>query len=165
MRPRRRSRSLVALLLALAFGCATGAASIREQADAALEKGDQEGAYRHLASLYRQHPDSDAAREAFPLAARILKYQYVRHRYADPDSAWVTSEPEFLFGWLAHYAGDAFPSDEAAVLFRGMHQGFAMRFVEWSKQAPQLARWSYRVEEDNGKVQSFTATPVAAAAP
>lgn len=162
-------RLATAALAALSIGCATIAGGpapreLRAQADAALEKKQYEEAYRLLAEIHRRHPESRESDEVFPAAALLFKRQYNKNRFSNPTSPWVTSEPEFLFGWLAtFYDGDAFPREQAEALLRGLELGFTRRFEAWASKDPKLAAWKLDVVEDNGIVQEITAERASAA--
>lgn len=153
---------LAPALVGLALGCATLGAGepgqLRDAAQVQLDAGDLEGAYRTLARIRIEHPDSPEAREVFPAAARIFKREWWRHRYREADSPWLTSEPAFLFDWLASfYAGDAFPQREAEFLLLGMPVGFLRDYQTFAAARPELARWRITGEDDNGVLESIAA--------
>ncbi len=157
----RATRSTAALLaLALTLGaCASvpglgfGASRLREKADVAIEARDYETAYDHLAELHRRYPKSSENEEAFLLAAALLQRLYAQNRYAKPATRWTTSEPEFLFGWLATQAADDYPDAAVRQLFLGMNYGFFRRFEAYAKDVPALAQWQIEAEEDNGIIE------------
>ncbi len=171
---RRRFELLPALLVA-ALGCATPAHEpgacpsgfeevlrdprlLRERADLALEQRDGELAYRSLALLATLHPESAESREAFRAAARLFKQAYFQNRFSRPDSVWLSSEPAFMFQWLARFLQDpeVFPQAELDALFLGMPYSFFGDFTAFAAPRPGLSRWVLRVEEDNGRIQSIT---------
>jgi len=174
MRHRLPLRSLPALLVT-ALGCATFSAQpsacakgieeflahpslLREQADAALEKDDLELAYRYLALIETLHPDSAESRELFPVAAKLFKRAYFRNRIAHPNSVWLTSEPVFMFQWLATFFEDEgdFPKQQVATLFIGMPLTFYDDFASFAKTRPSLSRWQMRAKEDDGRIEAIT---------
>ena len=125
---------------------------LREQADAALADGNLELAYRYLALIETLHPDSAESRELFPAAAKLFKQAFFRNRISHPDSIWLTSEPVFMFQWLAIFfqgEGD-FPEQQVATLFVGMPLSFYDDFAAFAKQRPALSRWQMRAKEDDG---------------
>ena len=132
---------------------------LREQADAALEHDDLELAYRYLALIETLHPASPESRELFPAAAKLFKRAYFRNRIAHPNSLWLTSEPVFMFQWLATFFQDEkdFPEQQVATLFIGMPLTFYDEFAAYAKDRPTLSRWQIRAKEDDGKIESITA--------
>lgn len=162
MTKRARLRAL-SLLLALAAGCATlgdrDARRLRDEAQALLDARDEEAAYRQLARIRTRHPDSPAAREVFPAAALVFKRQWWKHRYADPASPWLTTEPAFLFAWLESLAGDAFPQQDAERLLTGMPYGFFEEYLAFAATSPALGAWQLEVEKDNGVLEAIRARP------
>jgi hypothetical protein len=125
----------------------------------ALEENDHETAWRRFAELRTRHPDTPECREAFPLAAAIFKFRYLRDRHARPDSPFVTTEPRFMLDWLAAYLeGPEFPRAEAEALFLGMPYGFFRDYLALAEGRPQLARWALRAEDDNGIIESIAAS-------
>ncbi len=136
-------------------------ALLREQADAALADDDAELAYRYLALIETLHPDSPESRELFPAAAKLFKRAYFRNRISKPDSVWVTSEPSFMFQWLSLFFRDAeaFPQQQVDILFLGMPVSLYDGFRDYAKRRPKyLARWEMQVTDDNGRIESITAT-------
>jgi hypothetical protein len=139
---------------------------LRAQADAALAEKNLEVAYRYLAWIEALHPESPESTEAFPLTARLFKTLYHRNRYTRPDSIWLTSEPVFLFQWLARYFGnDDFPREQAQALFVGLPYGFFREFVAFSESQPNLRGWTLSAEEDNGIVTAISARRAEAVVP
>lgn len=175
--PRRCRHALVpVLLLALAWpgaGCAhlgldggeKDAQALRARAEEAVRREDWEAAYGHLRTLRARHPARPETAEAFPLAAVLYRKLYYRDRYRAPDPVWLTSEPDFVFDWLASlHDGDAFPGDAVRALLVGMPFPFAQRYAAWAAQHPATARWELEVVEDNGIVESVTGRPAEATA-
>jgi hypothetical protein len=124
-----------------------------EEASAALERKDYEAAYAHLKRVATEYPDSPEAVEAFPAAAACFKLLYHHYRYRQPDSAWVTSEPTFMFEWLARSFADS-PEAAANALFVGCPYNLFREFQEFGKDRPQLSRWALEAQDDNGIIQS-----------
>ena len=157
----RRAVALLALVLMLGAcanvpGLGLGASRLREKADAAIEAPDYEAAYDHLAELHRRYPESAEDKEAFRVAAALFRKLYRENRFRAPESRWVATEPELLFGWLATRSGDAFPSEDATALFLNMHYGLFQRFLAFAETDPRLARWEIVAREDNGLVKEVT---------
>jgi hypothetical protein len=168
-------RVLSAFLVMSALGCATASrgpaspsdsdlsckellgqpASLLAQGRAALEQKQPELAYRYLALLQTLHPGSPESQEAFPLAASLFKGAYRLHRYSDPDSVWLTSEPVFMFQWLARFFEGEFPQEQMEALFTGMNYGLVRDFSAFAASRPKLAQWELQVEKDNGIVESI----------
>lgn len=153
----------IATLLLAATGCVSlslpgfgpSPSGLREQADAAVEAGDLDAAYDHLAELYRRYPEHEETAEAFPLAAAIFQRLYTKNRFSAPESRWLTTEPEFLFGWLASLANGEFPETEARSLFVGLHYGFFRRFERFAKANATFPGWEIAAIEDNGIVETL----------
>jgi hypothetical protein len=156
-------------LLCLAFaalawlgGCAAlsglvnPAGRLLAQAREAAERNDPDTAWAHLVEIRRRHPESPECREAFPLAAAIFKWRYLRDRHARPGSPFVTSEPHFMLDWLTAYlGGPEFPQAEAEALFVGMPYGLFRDYLALAEGRPELARWAVRAEDDNGIIESI----------
>jgi len=159
-----RALRLALLLLATSLACATVAddepGRLRDEAQALLDAQDEEGAYRKLARIRLEHPGSPEAREVFPAAARLLKRAWWRHRHREPESPWLTTEPGFLFEWLASFYGDGFPQREAEFLLLGMPQGFLRDYEAFAATRPELAAWAITAREDNGILQGLDAVRV-----
>lgn len=169
MEPTSRSALLLAplvVLVGLAMGCAHltlgGPATLLDDAKAAMAKNDPVTAYGLLKRIATEYPDRPESREAFPLAADCLKALYYAHRVPDPESVWVTSEPEFMFHWLARYFNGAFPEQEANALFAGLSYEVFARFLHFAKSDPKLSRWKLTAEDDNGIVYAVSGTPAPA---
>jgi hypothetical protein len=129
-----------------------------EQARSAVEQKHPDAAYRDLAKIRRQYPESRESREAFPLAAAIFQNGYFSDRYRKPDSPWLTSEPGFMLDWFASFlSGPDFPQAEAEALFVGMPYGYLREFLALAEARPELSRWSIRAEDDNGIIESVAA--------
>lgn len=180
MRGRPLSSTLIALLVAT-LGCASHSSApdscpksiegvlgspalLREQADVALAGDDSELAYRYLALIETLHPESTESRELFPAAAKLFKRAYFRNRISKPDSVWLTSEPAFMFQWLSLFfrGAEAFPQQQLDTLFVGMPVTLYDEFREYTKRHPKyFAHWEMRVTDDDGRIESITATLVA----
>jgi hypothetical protein len=171
---RRNSRAAVVLAAivtaaSLAAGCAHfGAGSsegILHEARSAYEARDFETAYWRAKQLETEHPDSPDSYQAFVIACGSLKLLHHRHRYAQPDSVWVTSEPEYLFGWLAKYLDSEAASEAANVLFVGLPFQVFRDFQAYARSHPELAPIVLRAEDDNGIIQNVTIDRLAAREP
>ena len=136
-------------------------AVLRARADAALEAGDPDLAYRYLALIHALHPESPEDAEAFPVAVRLFKRAYHRHRFTDPGSLWVRAEPAFLFHWLGSRFGEEFPQSEVEALLLGMPYDFFRDFEAFAAREPAMSRWTVRVQDDNGVIESVAARPAA----
>lgn len=164
------TRSLFALLLALSalwpvVACATTGvgpkpASLFQEAVAASQQGEFDAAYTRLRQLATEFPGSPEAAKAFPLAAGIVKQEYFRHRLTDPSSRWVTSEPQFMFSWLARYYVDGFPAEQVNALLRGFPVPVFQEFEAYAQTRPELARFRLHAERDNGLVIDVTGEPI-----
>jgi hypothetical protein len=174
----RRPRTLGAALLLLGLfalptvGCQQFALGSEEperlltEARASLQRGDQEAAYRHLKRIRTEYPESPECDVAFPWAASLWKELWFRDRYSQPDSAWITVEPEFLFDWLASYFDEVeeFPRREADALLRGMPWSVYQRSAAHADTRPEFSGWVLRVEEDDGHIRSVEGERVQASA-
>jgi len=174
MKDRRALRILPSVFFAL-IGCATpsgkptgseaaGCAAVlaepallREQAEVELEAKNYELAYRYLALIETLHPESRESAEVFPVAAALFQKAYFAHRYTQPDSVWLTSEPGFMFQWLARFFGNESPQPQAEALFVGMPYGIFRAFTEHAARRPDLSGWILRAEKDNGIIRAITA--------
>jgi hypothetical protein len=162
--PRLPILCLTVTALAWLSGCAAlsglvnPAGRLLAQADEAIEQQDFDTAYRHLTEIRKRYPGSAESREAFPLAAAIFRRSYFRHRYRQPDSPWLTSEPDFMLDWFASFLeGPEFPQAEAEALFLGMPYGYFRRYLARAETRPELARWAIRAEDDNGIIEAVVA--------
>lgn len=151
--------ALAILLATTVAGCATlgrsEAKTLRDDADHLLEAQDLEAAYRKLALIRIQHPESPEAREVYPVAAAIFKRKWWRNRYTNPESPWLTEEPAFLFEWLESFADEGFPQEQAETLLLGMPFSFYQEYETYAAGSPALARWPIAMEKDNGIVVSL----------
>jgi hypothetical protein len=157
-----------ALAAALLAGCVllNPAPRLLEQARAAIEARDFDAAYDRLVQIRREHPDSEQNAEAFRLAAALFQRGYFLNRHTEPNSRWVTTEPAFMLDWFASFFdGTDFPQRQAEELFVGMHYGYFREYLAFAQSRPALARWTVRVEDDNGRIESIHAVHSAAAAP
>lgn len=160
----RATRRLTVVLLAAAIaagGCASVGASgpeaLREDARAALERDDPEAAFARLKQLATEHPDAPETRDVFVDACELSKKLYYRHRITDLRSPYVTTELDFMFGWLARYfGGGAFPEVEANTLFGGFPGDVFQRFQAYAPTDPRYAGWTFRMEDDNGVIYSVS---------
>lgn len=158
---RKPLRALLLLAVAAGLACShlgRGAdeapLALREQAERAFVRRDWEAAWMPLRTLREAYPDHPETADAFPLAAAVYKRLYYRDRFADPDSAWIRSEPDFLFQWLESFYPDGAPEAQALAMLRGLPLSFARRFLAWKQTRPALARWELEVSEDNGIVNA-----------
>jgi len=134
------------------------------EARAAVSEDDLPAAYRALKEIRERHPESAEADEAYPLAAGVFKALWRRTRYREPDSVWHTTEPEFMYAWLADfYRGGTFPREPVETLLLGLPWSFSQRFLAWAETRPETARWEHDVVEDNGIVEAVTAEPASSA--
>ena len=126
-----------------------------ELCDAALGNRDFETAFAWLALVRTLYPGSAESRDVFPTAARVFQKAHLAHR-TEPGSIWITSEPRFMFDWLASFFEDGapFPQSQADAFFLGMHYGMFRDFLAWAQQRPDLARWQLVAEKDNGWIFS-----------
>ena len=166
MRAKPRLPVLCLAFTALAWlgGCAAlsglvnPAGRLLEQAHEAIEQRDLDSAYRHLAEIRKRYPDRAESRQAFPLAAAIFRRSYFHHRYRQPDSPWLTSEPGFMLDWFASFLeGPEFPQAEAEALFVGMPYGYFRQLLALAEARPELARWAIRADDDNGIIEAVAA--------
>lgn len=137
-----------------------------DQADAALAREDWPLAYRYLALIHTLHPESEENDAMYPVAARLFRRNWFRSRYTAPQSVWHTSEPVFMFQWLAEYfpeqADGSFPQKRAEQLLVGMPYRFAGYWDDYARSRPKLARWKITASEDNGIIDALTAAPAEA---
>lgn len=117
-----------------------------------------EAAYGHLKRVRVEYPESPQSEVAFDLATLLWQQLWFLDRYTRPDSAWRTSEPEFLFDWLASYfeGAEEFPREKAEALLRSMPWSFYQSFLAYARTQPELSRWSFQAEDDNGRIRSVT---------
>jgi hypothetical protein len=179
MKVRSAARIAAVLITAGALGCAalsTGPAASAPCADA-LRDPDQlqalaeaasadqnwELAYRYVALIHILHPDSEKNRELFPAAATLFRRNWAPHR-AELDSIWTTSEPLFVYAWLAGFFSDGrdFPQHEMDTLFVGISYSLFRNFLGYAKDRPHISRWAISAEDENGittKVTGSLAAP------
>jgi len=180
MTARSATRITVAFITASAFGCAalsgepaTSAApcadamrdpdQLQALAEAASAEQNWELAYRYVALIHTLHPGSEEDRELFPAAATLFRRSWAPHR-AELDSIWTTSEPIFLYAWLAGFFQDGrdFPQKQMDALFVGTSYSLLRNFLRYAQDRPQLSRWSISAEDENGvtvKVTGSRTTP------
>jgi hypothetical protein len=164
---RRPALRILPILLAAALGCTSVAAltgtpaRLLEEGRAALRARDFEKGYAPLKELRTRFPDRPETAKAYPLAAASVRKLYRHHQYNDPDSAWVTREPDFMFDWLASMlaAGDAQKSLDELML--GMPHSFYARLAARARANPELGAWNFTPVFDNGLIDSITAERIA----
>jgi hypothetical protein len=163
----------LSVLLVLGLGCATTSVdptcpeglkpvcgSPADLYQAALDERDLDRGYRYLALIHTRYPESDEDTQAFPFACALLQRGYLRDRFRRPDSAFVTTEPEFMFGWLeSFFEGDEYPSRRVEELLVGLPYGLSRRFLAYAGSSPTLSRWTFQIAEDDGIIESVTALP------
>jgi hypothetical protein len=91
------------------------------------------------------------------LAATLFQKAYFKHRYTQPNSVWLTSEPVFMFQWLARFYGETSPQPQAMQLFVGMPYGIFREFTDYAAKHPELSGWALKAEKDNGIIGAITA--------
>ena len=126
---------------------------------AALAQRDLDRSYCYFALVRTLHPQAAEASGAFANAAVLFKTLYLRERYANPGAIWFTSEPEFLFAWLASFYDEGFPQAEVEALLRSMPAPFAAELDAWAAAHPRMARWRVEVTDDNGLIETVQAAP------
>lgn len=175
-----RSPLLTALLL-FALGCATASSPpatgqpgsdevlaspqlLVERYEAARERRKPELAYTYLALIHTLHPESVEDRQVFTRAAKLFKENFHLHRGKDPGSVWVIAEPVFMIQWILAIVerSDDFPTEDFTYLFRAMPLDFYERFATYARARGVFRTWDIRVTHDNGRVESISATRVAA---
>jgi hypothetical protein len=167
----RTAARLCAALLAIGAlaGCATLSSSpagalgdaeqLKAMGEAETAKENWELAYRYISLIHILHPDSPQNREVFPLAAHLYRKSWAPHR-TELDSVWTTSEPLFLFAWLAGFFQDAneFPQPQMDALFLGNNYQLFRDFLAYAANRPYIAQWKITAEKNNGIVESVTGT-------
>ena len=136
-------------------------AVLRQRADELVAEKKPELAYRYLALLETLHPDSPESREAFPLAAALFKKLFFFNRTTHPNSVWATSEPVFMYQWVAHFFGDESPQEQVELLFLGMPYSYFLDFKTYAAKHPELSRWVLQATKDNGLTDSIRVEPAA----
>ena len=131
-------------------------------AEAASAEQNWELAYRYLALIHILHPDSDQNRELFPAAATLFRRSWAPHR-AELDSIWTTSEPPFMYAWLAGFFRDGgdFPQAQMDGLFVGTSYSLFRNFVSYAKDRPQISKWVISAEDENGITTKVTGSAIA----
>lgn len=151
----------VVLLGLVSVGCGVleerEASAWLEEARVPLKNDDCDTAWPILKRIGDRHPRTEAASEAFPLAAFCFARAYHYHRFSDPESPWITEEPGFMFDWIAVYFGDEFPQRKVDTLLHGLNYSFGQRFITYCAERPNLAIWEITVEEDNGIIERVEA--------
>jgi hypothetical protein len=173
MLARAAAQFLAVSIVGAALGCATlsgrdstsapcaealgDPAQLQRLTDAALADKNWELAYRYVALIHILHPDSVQNRELFPIAAHLYRKNWAPHR-TELDSIWTTSEPLFLFGWLAGFYqdGQEFPQEQMDALFLYMNAGLFRDFLGYAKDRPLISQWVISIEKNNGIVEKIT---------
>jgi len=139
---------------------------LKSLGDAALAEQNWELAYRYFALIHILHPGSEQDRELFPVAAHLYQKNWRPHR-TELDSIWTTSEPIFLFAWLAEFYqdGQQFPQEQMDALFLHMNGGLLRDFLAYAKNRPQISPWQITAEKENGIVLKITGVRGGAPAP
>jgi len=139
---------------------------LEELADSEAAQEHWELAYRYLALIHILHPESAQNREVFPRAAFLFRKSWAPHR-TEFDSIWTTSEPLFMFAWLAGFFPDAqeFPQQQMDALFLNMSFGLFRDFLAYAKIRPYIAQWQITAEKDNGILLSVTGKRVGSPQP
>jgi hypothetical protein len=129
-------------------------------AEAASAEQNWELAYRYVALVHVLHPGSEKDRELFPAAATLFRRSWAPHR-AELDSIWTTSEPQFVYAWLASFFanGGEFPQQQMDTLFVGTSYSLFRNFVNYAKERPHISRWAISAEDENGITTRVTGTP------
>jgi hypothetical protein len=129
-------------------------------AEAAGRDQNWELAYRYLALIHILHPGSEQDRASFPAAATLFRRSWAPHR-AELDSIWTTSEPLFVYAWLAGFFRDGgeFPQEQMDVLFVGTSYSLFRNFARYAQDRPQISRWRISAEDENGIVTKVTGSP------
>lgn len=130
-----------------------------ERAEAALKAQKLETAYQYFALLHTLHPDSPEDRKQFRLAARVFVESYFRHRI-EFESAWVKTEPTFMFDWLETFfqGAEQFPQPQVEAMFIGMHYGMFRDFLAYASSHPDIVAWTITATKDNGIIESIRGT-------
>jgi hypothetical protein len=126
-------------------------------AEAASAEQNWELAYRYLALIHILHPESEKNRELFPAAATLYRRSWAPHR-AELDSIWTTSEPLFMYAWLAGFFSDGgeFPQEQMNALFFGTSYSLFRNFMEYAKARPRVSQWVITAHEENGIVDQIS---------
>jgi hypothetical protein len=129
-------------------------------AEAASAEQNWELAYRYVALIHILHPRSEQDRELFPAAATLYRRSWAPHR-TELDSIWTTSEPLFMYAWLAGFFSDGseFPQQQMDALFVGTSYSLFRNFTRYTKDRPQLSKWEISAEDQNGIVTKVTGSP------
>jgi hypothetical protein len=137
-------------------------ARLRELGERQLAARDLPRSYCYFALLRTLHPERAETAEAFETAAVIAKTLFLRVRYAEPQSMWLTSEPEFLFAWFEDLcASGAFPQQAAEALLRGLPRPLADRLNAHLAASPARVGWRVEVRDDNGLIDQVRGVRVA----
>jgi hypothetical protein len=127
--------------------------------EAAASEQNWELAYRYLALIHIFHAGSETDRESFIPAATLFRRSWAPHR-AELDSIWTTSEPLFMYAWLAGFFSDGggFPQQQMDALFFGTSYSLLRNFMSYAKDRPQFSQWEITAEKDNGIVQKISSS-------
>ena len=176
MKARIAAQISAVIITAGALGCATLSGAPAEStscsdalrdpdklqalAEAASRDQNWELAYRYLALIHIFHPGSEKDRELFPAAATLFRRSWAPHR-AELDSIWTTSEPQFVYAWLAGFFRDGgeFPQAQMDGLFVGTSYSLFRNFARYAQDRPQISRWKISAEDENGIVTEVTGSP------
>lgn len=117
-----------------------------------------EESYATATQIRDLSPAPELDRKACRIAGLALGRIYNRHRFNDRTSFWYTAEPEVLFTWACNLKLTPEESvSTASALFVGMHQGYWLRFKDFTKKYFPESIWTQlEVTEDNGKVETVT---------
>lgn len=173
MKARSAARIAAVLITTGALGCAAFSAgsatsapcvaalrdpdTLQALSEAASAEQNWELAYRYLALIHILHSDSEKNRELFPAAATLFRRSWAPHR-AELDSIWTTSEPLFVYGWLAGFFSDGgdFPQHQMDALFVGTSYSLFRSFLGYAKDRPHISQWAISAEDENGIVTKVT---------
>jgi hypothetical protein len=115
-----------------------------------------EESYATVKQIRDLSPAPELDRKACQIAGLALGRIYNRHRFKDRSSFWYTAEPEVLFTWACNLKLTPEESvSTASALFVGMHQGYWIRFKDFTQKYFPESIWTrLEVTEDNGKVET-----------
>jgi hypothetical protein len=135
-------------------------AQLQALAEAAAREQNWELAYRYAALIHIFHPGSEKDRELFPSAAILFRRSWAPHR-SELDSIWTTSEPLFMYAWLAEFFQDGgdFPQQQMDSLFLGTSYSLFRNFMQYAQARPQVSHWVITAEDDDGIVQKISGSP------
>jgi hypothetical protein len=124
---------------------------VQALAEAASAEQNWELAYRYLALIHILHPAAKRTASCFPAAATLFRRSWAPHR-AELDSIWTTSEPLFVYAWLAgFFSNDAeFPQQQMDALFVGTSYSLFRNFVATRRTDRSSREWVISAEDENG---------------